>query len=132
VQLENVLLAFARPEEVEAGQRPARWNRLATLERAGDDEKFLAEIIGLFSEEKNRLLAQLHHALDVQNSKSIEYAARHLKEQLSYLGASELSEMVRQLEEVAKRSDLPGAAKLTAAVQVQLMEMDGNMFHPSE
>jgi CheY-like chemotaxis protein/HPt (histidine-containing phosphotransfer) domain-containing protein len=132
VQLENVLLAFASPERVEAGHRPVRWNRLATLQRAGGDESFLAEIIGLFSEEKTRLLAQMHQALDVQDSKSIEYAARHLKEQLSYLGASELSEMVRQLEEMAKRRDLPAAAKLTATLQVHLMEMDGNMFHPSE
>jgi HPt (histidine-containing phosphotransfer) domain-containing protein len=132
VQLENVLLAFACPEEVEAGHRPAKWNRLATLERSGGDEKFLAEIIGLFSEEKTRLLAQMHHALDEQDARSIENAARHLKEQLSYLGASELSEMVRQLEEMAKKRDLSGAAKMTAAVQAQLVEIDGKMFQPSK
>src|SRR5581483_1111942 len=127
VQLETVLLAFDQPEAIEPGHRPACWNRLATLARAGGDEKFLAEIIGLFSEEKTRLIEQMQRALDKKDALTIEYAARHLKEQLSYLGAAELSEMVRKLEEMAKRRDLPNAAKMTAAVHAQLVQMDREM-----
>jgi HPt (histidine-containing phosphotransfer) domain-containing protein len=132
LQMETVLLAFTRPEAVEAGHRPACWNRLATLARAGGDEKFLAEIIGLFSEEKTRLLRQMQRGLDEEDAKTIEYAARHLKEQLSYLGVSELSEMVRKLEEMAKRSDLSNAAKMTAMVDAQLLQMDREMVVRSD
>jgi CheY-like chemotaxis protein len=124
VQLETILLAFVRPEAVEAGNRPACWNRLATLERAGGDEKFLAEIIGLFSEEKTRLLGRMERALNDKDSQSMEYAARHLREQLNYLGASELSELVRKLEEMARKRDLPGAAKMTAVLHAQLGQME--------
>jgi CheY-like chemotaxis protein len=126
-QLQTLVRALSHPDKPQLANAPVRWNRAATLERSGGDEQFLDEILRLFSEQKTKLMAQMDRALSEHDSASIESAARHLKEELNYLGAAELSEMVRRLEDMAKRRDLLAAEEMTVVVFAQLEEMGAAM-----
>ena len=55
--------------------------------------------------------------------KPIEEISHKLKGELGYLGIAEVSQMVRELEELGRNSDLGGAAGLYAVFEAQLSEV---------
>jgi signal transduction histidine kinase/DNA-binding response OmpR family regulator len=98
------------------------WDRGKTLERLGGDEKLLHEVIGIFLEEVPQQMAGLKQAIVQQNAKAIEEISHKLRGELGYLGIAEVSQMVRQLEELGRKSDPGGAAGLYAIFEAQLSE----------
>jgi two-component system, sensor histidine kinase and response regulator len=99
------------------------WDRGKTLERLGGDEKLFHEVIGIFLEEVPQHMASLKQAIGQQNAKAIEELSHKLKGELGYLGIAEVSQMVRELEELGRKSDLAGAAGLYAVFEAQLSEV---------
>ncbi len=99
------------------------WDRGKTLERLGGDEKLFHEVTGIFLEEVPQHMASLKQAIVQQNAKAIEEISHKLKGELGYLGIEEVSQMVRELEELGRKSDLGGGAGLYAVFEAQLSEV---------
>ena len=99
------------------------WDRGKTLERLGGDEKLFHEVIGIFLEEVPQHMASLKQAIVQQNAKAIEEISHKLKGELGYLGIAEVSQIVRELEELGRNSDPGGAAGLYAVFEAQLSEV---------
>jgi signal transduction histidine kinase/DNA-binding response OmpR family regulator len=99
------------------------WERGKTLERLGGDEKLFHEVIGIFLEEVPQHMASLKQAIVQQNAKAIEEISHKLKGELGYLGIAEVSQIVRELEELGRKSDLGGVAGLYAVFEAQLSEV---------
>jgi len=99
------------------------WDRGKTLERLGGDEKLFHEVIGIFLEEVPQHMACLKQAIVQQNAKAIEEVSHKLKGELGYLGIAEVSQIVRELEELGRNSDPGGAAGLYPVFEAQLSEV---------
>jgi two-component system sensor histidine kinase/response regulator len=99
------------------------WDRGKTLERMGGDEKLFHEVMGIFLEEVPQHMATLKRAIVQQNAKAVEEMSHKLKGELGYLGIAEVSQMVRELEELGRKSNLGGAAGLYAVLEAQLGEV---------
>ena len=99
------------------------WDTSNILERLGDDEKLLHEVIGIFLEEVPQHMAGLQQAIAQGDAKAVEEIAHKLKGELGYLGISEVSQKIRELEVLGQKSDLRRAAGLYAIFEGQLSEV---------
>lgn len=119
-ELQMALLAFANPDSLSSTEAPPKWNRAKALERVGGDESLLAELIATFAGEKSRLLGQMDRALLEQRPELLQQVARGLQEELTYLGASEVSETARQLGVTANQPDFLKATEMAVLLRFQL------------
>ena len=99
------------------------WDMGKTLERLGGDQKLLHEVIEIFLEEVPKHIASLRQAIAQGNAEATEMAAHTLKGELGYLGISEVSRKARELEEVARKSDLRRAASIFTEFETELSEV---------
>jgi two-component system sensor histidine kinase/response regulator len=126
-ELQTILLTLSDPESIRRTRRPTHWNRTTALERAGGDENALNNLVDVFVNEKPILLAEMNHALHTQQPDLLERTALKLGEELSYLGAPELSRVARELALLGMKRDFVRAGALALALQSQLLEMDAVM-----
>jgi two-component system, sensor histidine kinase and response regulator len=126
-ELQTILLAFSDPDSIHQTNRPANWNRTIILERAGGDEKVLSNLVETFIKEKPNLLAEMNRALLNEQSELLERTALQFVEELSYLGAFEMSRTARELARSGKRRNFIKAGELALALQSQLPEIDAAM-----
>jgi two-component system sensor histidine kinase/response regulator len=127
IELHAILTAFSDPESLHATRRPMDWNRTAALERAGGDENALQNLVAAFVSGKRILLAEMNHAVHTRQADLLERSALKLGEELSYLGATGLYRIARQLALLGTKRDFIKAGKLAVALQSQLSEMDAVM-----
>ena len=102
-----------------------QWDRSTALERLGGDESLLHQILAIFLEEYPKHLAKLRSAIDSNSPEQVERAAHSLKGELSYMGASEVSQLARRLEELGKSRDLGAAGGTLAALEQQILQFAG-------
>lgn len=117
--LEGVLQIFSDPADILQSNRPG-WNQSAVLARAGGDEQLLKTLMTVFAKSRVKLIAEIQKGLREGKPELLEHAAHILKEQLSYLGACELSETARRLEGVCKERNMLGAARFAELLQSQM------------
>jgi CheY-like chemotaxis protein/HPt (histidine-containing phosphotransfer) domain-containing protein len=115
-------LSRARPRGVSAAWRaeaPGVTLDESAVEslRALGGEEFLAEVIETFLAEAPTLLATLHGSLEKEDADELRRAAHTLKSNGSTLGAPGFSELCGELEQVAKRGELQGAAPLVDRIE---------------
>jgi PAS domain S-box-containing protein len=89
---------------------------LDTLRGLGGDE-FLTEVIDTFVADAPELLATLRRTLDTPDAEELRRAAHTLKSNGATLGADEFTELCRELEDRAKRSELEGATELVDRIE---------------
>ncbi len=106
--------ASGTPAEHEAG--PV-FNHAAALERAGGDESFLAELVGLFLKDCPRLLGEIRAALERQDAVGLKRAAHTLKGSAGNFEARAVCEAARALEEVGKSGGLNTAPAIFARLE---------------
>jgi CheY-like chemotaxis protein len=87
------------------------------LELVGGNPVLLGELIDSFLQETPPLLLALHRCLEEGNAAGLRQAAHPLKSSSRDFGASQLSELARQLEDMGKAGALDGAAILVAQVE---------------
>jgi two-component system, sensor histidine kinase and response regulator len=126
-ELQTILLAFSDPDSIHRTNRPANWNRRIILERAGGDEKALSNLVETFIKEKSNLLEAMNRALLHEQAELLERTALQFVEQLSYLGAFEMSRTARELALSGKRRNFIKAGELALALQSLLPEIDAAM-----
>jgi CheY-like chemotaxis protein len=122
-ELETILQAFSDPDSIQRTSRPANWSRTAILERAGGDEDALNSLVDIFLKGEHDLVAEMNSALHTQQPELLQQTALKLGEELSYLGAAELSQIARQVAQLGERKDFIKAGELALVLQSQLSEM---------
>jgi signal transduction histidine kinase/DNA-binding response OmpR family regulator len=89
---------------------------LASLRELGGND-FLAEVIDTFRADAPTLLATLRSSLEEENTEELRRAAHTLKSNGTTLGASEFSELCRELETRAKGGELDSADGLIDRIE---------------
>jgi CheY-like chemotaxis protein len=121
--------SVSRPEGNQEDAKPPAvsggivWNMGETLERLGGDEKLLHEVLEIFLDDVPKHMASLRRAIAEGNAADVEGAAHTLKGELGYLGISEVSRKVREMEEFGRKSDLRLAESLYATFESELSEV---------
>lgn len=96
------------------------FNREKALAQVGHDQGLLEELIDSFRTEYRQWRKQLHRALDDGTEQEVETTAHTIKGAADTIGADEVTEVARQIEERGRRGELEGvdttAAKLEEAV----------------
>ena len=126
-ELQTILLAFSDPDAIQRTTRPANWNRTAVMERAGGDEDALTGLVDIFVQDESNLIAEMNRALITQQAELLQKTTLKLGEELSYLGAFELSLIARDLALLGKKKDFIRAGELALVLQSRLSEMDAVM-----
>ncbi|MDP9159351.1 MAG: response regulator [Acidobacteriota bacterium] len=121
--LDGVLQIFFTPADIFQRKRPG-WDKYDVLARTGGDEALLNRLMHVFVEGKSKILAEIAQGLANKQPELLQHAARALREQLSYLGANQLSETARQLETTGATGDMPRAAHFAELLQAQIAEME--------
>jgi CheY-like chemotaxis protein len=115
------LSARAAAPPLSAPPTPAPcWSKSEALERLGGDEALLRELCGIFLDEAPKLLAKLHDALTAQDAETVQRTAHSLKGEVSYLGATMLAKLARQLEDMGHERHLEGAAEVLPRLEQEL------------
>jgi CheY-like chemotaxis protein len=108
----------AREESVEV------FNQALALEQVGGDAELLVELIGLFSEDSERLLTEVRRAVACCESKGIERAAHTLKGTASNFGAHLVVATAQRLEQMGRTSDLASADAVCADLEAALERLN--------
>ncbi len=101
----------------------ASWNHAEALQRIEGDEDLLQEMCQIFLEESPKLLQKLHDAIAAGDAGEVMRTAHSLKGESSYLSASATSQAARQLEEMARKRDLSGAAATFATLEREMASL---------
>jgi HPt (histidine-containing phosphotransfer) domain-containing protein len=94
---------------------PAALERLKSI--GGDDTSFLSELIDTFLEESPRLMTQLREAAAGGDLEGLRRSAHTLKSNSAEFGASALSGLCRELEEMAKNRTPAGVMERVNAAE---------------
>ena len=121
-EIEQALANIGSSESVTPPPRPMLWDRSTALERLGGDETLLQQILGIFLEEYPKHVAELESAVSAREAQRLERAAHSLKGELSYIGATEVSQSARRLEEMGRNRELESAGEVLATLEAQLFD----------
>jgi HPt (histidine-containing phosphotransfer) domain-containing protein len=89
-------------------------NLLATV---GGDKAFLGEMIATFLSDSPKLIVAMQRALVSNNAEDFRRAAHTLKSNSANFGATNLSQMAKELEEMGKTGTLTAATEKIARVE---------------
>lgn len=88
-------------------------------EMIGGDDAFLVELIDTFLADAPQMLSDMHQALEGRDVVVLHRAAHSLKSNSADFGATVLSDLCRELEELSKAGMLTGVAGLTGQVDAE-------------
>lgn len=88
-------------------------------EMAGGDVAFLAELLNTFTEDAQRMLADMRQALEDGDAVLLRRAAHSFKSNSAEFGATTLSALCLKLEMLARDGALEGAAELVTQVEAE-------------
>jgi len=98
------------------------WDRAAALDRVEGDEELLQDICRIFLDESPKLMARLQQAVEQGDPEEVSRSAHSLKGESGYLGATNVSQMAKQLETMGRDRELSQA---TAVLEQLQREMEG-------
>jgi 3-isopropylmalate/(R)-2-methylmalate dehydratase small subunit len=93
------------------------FNREELLERLGDDEELVAEIVELFLDDAPQQIASIEAAVAAKDGEEIRNRAHALKGAAANMGAADLCEKARQMEMAAEGGRSDEAVGLLDAVR---------------
>jgi CheY-like chemotaxis protein len=99
----------------------AALDKLLTL--VGGDPALLGDLIDSFLQETPPLLVALRRSLEEGNAAGLRQAAHPLKSSSRDFGATRLSELAKELEEMGKAGQLNGAAPLVDAAETEFPQV---------
>lgn len=99
------------------------WNPDRALQRLGGDRQLFLELVQIFLEDAPSQMQLLGNAVAAGNCGDAEHAAHRLKGDLGYLGAVELADCARKLEDAAHNENVNDAeaALITLARNLEAM-----------
>lgn len=81
------------------------------------DAEFVNELIDTYLDDSPHQIAEMRQALVKQNNENFRRAAHTLKSNSANFGAGSLSEMAKELEDMAKEDNLEGATEKLQAFE---------------
>lgn len=82
------------------------------------DAEFVNELIDTYLDDSPHQIAEMRQALVQHNNENFRRAAHTLKSNSANFGAGSLSEMAKELEDMAKEDNLEGATEKLQAFEV--------------
>jgi len=117
----------AAPESPPQATSPGTVLDRAALDKllalVGGEPALLGELIDSYLQDTPPLLVALRRCLDEGNAVGLRQAAHPLKSSSRDFGATRLSELARELEEMGKAGTLEGAAALVALVEAEYLSV---------
>jgi len=126
LELRRVIQALAAPLTVKVStvthvdHSAPVFDRADALERVGEDEDVLAEVIGLFLQHSPSLLANIRDAVARRDPKRLEVAAHSLRGCAGNLSAKRVVAAAQQLEELALRAEFDESLEAVAFLEREL------------
>ena len=96
------------------------FDRRSALDRVGDDEEVLAEVISLFLQDIPCQMNDIRSAIREGDPKHLESAAHRLKGSASCLGGESTAAAAMRLEALGKKGELSGATEGLAELECEL------------
>lgn len=112
----EVASVVADSSSLSAGQREV-FDRSQMLERLGNDEELLVEILDLFVQDAPTQLANLTTAIQTREDELVTRHAHTLKGQAANIAAARMKEVSYEMETAAREGDLDRATTLLPRVQ---------------
>lgn len=126
LQMETLTPLLARlptPKSAADSAVAGRWDREAALANVEGDAELLAEIVGLFLEEAPRLEESIRSAISRQDSPALERAAHSLKGSAASLGAGEVVQVARALEDSGRTEQIADASNKLRVLEEALVNL---------
>ncbi len=101
----------------------SNWDKAAALDRVEGDEELLQDICRIFLEESPKLMAQLRQAVAEGDPEAVSRAAHSLKGESAYLGATNVSQMAKQLETMGRDRQLLQASPIFEQLQGEMEQL---------
>jgi CheY-like chemotaxis protein len=98
-------------------EREKCFDRATLLERLGNDESLIPEILGLFMEEMPGLLNRVRDAIASRDTVKLGHLAHSIKGSSATVAATGLREAAFELETAAKNGDLEAADRLAGRLE---------------
>jgi two-component system, sensor histidine kinase and response regulator len=99
------------------------WDKGATLEWLGGDEKLVREVMAIFLREAPRNMTALGEAVVQGNAKLIEEVAHTLRGELGLLGVAAISQRAAELEKLGHTCDLGAAAQIYERLEADFSQL---------
>lgn len=99
-------------------------NRQELLERVGNDNELLSELVALFREDAPLRLAEMNAALRDESSSALAAAAHALRGMVSNFATGPAYYTAAVLERMGREGDWSDAAVLVAHLDSQIQELD--------
>jgi HPt (histidine-containing phosphotransfer) domain-containing protein len=93
------------------------------LQRLGNDEDLLRDIIQIYLEDAPGMVKRIHAAVEENDANTLQRAAHSLKGLASTLSAHEVVDVAYRLEHIAATRNLADAAKTAAEVDQRVDEL---------
>jgi HPt (histidine-containing phosphotransfer) domain-containing protein len=93
------------------------------LQRLGNDEDLLRDIIQIYLEDVPGMVKKIHAAVEENDANSLQRAAHSLKGLASTLSAHEVVDVAYRLEHIAATRNLADAAKTAVEVDQRVDEL---------
>jgi HPt (histidine-containing phosphotransfer) domain-containing protein len=96
----------------------------ALMAATGDDPDFLGEMIDVFLADALELLAAMDGALAGGDAEALRRAAHSLKSNAATFGATRLTALARQIEELGKTAELAGSPPFLATARAEFASVE--------
>jgi HPt (histidine-containing phosphotransfer) domain-containing protein len=93
------------------------------LQRLGNDDDLLRDIIQIYLEDAPGMVKKIHAAIEENDANSLQRAAHSLKGLASTLSAHEVVDVAYRLEHIAATRNLVDAAKTAAEAEQRVDEL---------
>lgn len=94
------------------------------LQRLGNDEDLLRDIVQIYLEDSPAMVEKIHAAVTGADANGLQRAAHSLKGLAATLSAAEVVGVASQLEHMAASRNLADAASAAAAVDQRIAELN--------
>jgi two-component system, sensor histidine kinase and response regulator len=108
------------PKHEAASSLAEVWRRDEALDRVGGDENLLQELCQIFLSGYPQLVEKLREAVMVGNPLGVQQAAHSLKGELSYLSATQATNIARSMEDMGREGNLSSAVSSLIALEQSL------------
>ena len=96
----------------------------ALLARFDNDMALLAEVTALFRTDAEKLLAEMHRAVDAGDAEVLRRAAHTMRGAVGNFSATTAVAAARELEDLAVRGDLAGAAEVVDRLEEEVAQLE--------
>jgi len=125
-EIQRTLEAVAADRRTTAAPPPAipsLWDKAAALDRLDGDEELLQDICRIFLEESPKQMGQLQQAVAQEDAEGVLRAAHRIKGESGILGATNVSQIAKQLETMGRDRELSRAATAFGQLQKEMTSL---------